>query len=304
MRFAILTLVIAITAIGGQAQRPRAMDTPSTKPAASATPTATTQAPLAIKAKYEGGVFGYNKKQDGTLTFDDTNNRLVFKNKQQKEVLFIPYDAVNQAFADTKARRPTAASVISAIPVPYGLNIPAAFIKKKYQYLTMQFYDDESHVGGVTSFKMADKAIVASALNTLANKAGLTPRGEIYVKQRGNQGRGGVQDWPTGAQIVVPVETAKPTVFIENELLSNRVISLPRPEYPESARASKTTGTVRVLVTVDERGHVDEAEAVSGPSALQAPAVDAAKQALFEPVIKDGKPAKMKTVIAYTFQVS
>jgi TonB family protein len=296
MKFRFALFLIAVAAIGAQAQRPRAVDTTQAGTAPSPAP-----APSSVKAKYEGGVFGYNKKQDGTLFFDDLNNRLVFKNKQQKEVLSIPYPTVNQAFADTQARRPTAASVISAIPVPYGLNIPAAFIKKKYQYLTMQFYDEDSRMGGVTSFKLANKATVASVLNTLANKAGLTPRGEIFVRQKTNQVGGPVRDLPSGAD---PVETARPAVFIENESLSNRVISLPRPTYPEAARASKTTGTVRVLVTVDERGRVEEAEAVSGPSALQAAAVDAAKQALFEPVIKDGKPARMKTVIAYTFQVS
>lgn len=299
MKFGILTLLIAVTAIGVQAQRPRVLE-PSTKDAPAAS---TAQATSPVKAKYEGGVFGYNKKQTGTLVFDDINNRLVFKNKEQKEVLFIPYQAVNQAFADTQARRPTAATVISAIPVPYGLNLPAAFIKKKYQYLTMQFYDDDSHVGGVTSFKMADKATVEAVLNTLAHKADLTPRGEIFIKQRTNQASGEMRDL-SDPQAVAPVETARPTVFVENEMLSGRVISLPRPNYPDSARESKTTGTVRVLVTIDERGRVEEAEAVSGPSALQSAAVDAAKQALFEPVIKEGKPARMKTVIAYTFQVS
>lgn len=302
MKYGFMAFVLAVSAIAVQAQRPRAMETSSTS-APVATPA--TQAPAAVKAKYEGGVFGYNKKQNGVLVFDDANNRLVFKNKDQKEVLFIPYEAVNQAFGDTKARRPTAATVISAIPAPYGLNIPAAFIKKKYQYLTMQFYDNDSNIGGVTSFKLADKATVAAVLNSLANKAGLTPRGEIFVKQRTGQARV-VREFPTGSggMVSVPLESPRPAVFVENETLSNRVISLPRPSYPEDARASKTSGTVRVLVTVDERGRVEEAEAVSGPSALQSAAVEAAKQAIFEPVIKEGKPARMKTVIAYTFQVT
>lgn len=300
MKFGLLLVLIAITALVVPAQRPRSTDTASTGAASSAP----AQAPTTVKAKYEGGVFGYNKKQDGSLVFDDPNSRLVFKNKQQKEVLFIPYEAVNQAFADTQARRPTAASVVSAIPVPYGLNLPARFIKKKYQYLTMQFYDNDSHVGGVTSFKMSDKATVASVLNALANKAGLTPRGEMFVKQRNGQVARGVRDWPAGSEISAPVDAPRPAVFIENETLSNRVISLPRPSYPEEAKASKTSGVVRVLVTVDERGRVEEAEAVSGPSALQSSAVEAAKQAIFEPVIKEGKPSKMKAVIAYTFQVT
>jgi TonB family protein len=266
------------------------------------TPAAT--APSTVKAKYEGGVFGYTKKQDGTLTFDDTNNRLVFKDKKQKEVLFIPYEAVIQAFADTQSRRPAAASVVSAIPVPYGLNLPAMFIKKKYRYLTMQFYDDNSQVGGVTSFKLANKELVDSVVSTLAYKAGLIARGQVFVRQRPNGSMQGVMRVPAGSQIMVPVEASdKPAVFVENEALSNRIISLPRPAYPEAAKSSRINGTVRVLVTVDERGRVEAAEAVSGPSVLQEAAVDAAKQAIFEPVTKEGKPVKTKAVIAYSFHL-
>ncbi|HKZ02758.1 MAG TPA: energy transducer TonB, partial [Pyrinomonadaceae bacterium] len=92
--------------------------------------------------------------------------------------------------------------------------------------------------------------------------------------------------------------TTRPTVFVESEALSNRVISLPRPIHPQQTIVS---GTVRVLVTVDERGRVEETEVISGPSALQPASVEAAKQALFEPLVKDGQAVKAKTVIAYTF---
>lgn len=299
MKLIALLFTLALLTSGVHAQKPRVIDpssTANTKPAAA-------PAPTVVKAKYEGGVLGYRKKQDGTLVFDDTNNRLVFKDKKQNEVLFIPYAAVTQAFADTQSRRPTAASVVGALPVPYGLNLPALLIKKKYRYLTMQFYDDESHVGGLTSFKMASKEVVQSVVETLATKAGLIPRGEIFVRDR----RTRPEDLPVGrsgqgsAGMVRMEPPSKPAVFVENEALFARVISLPRPIYPEEARASKTIGTVRVLVTVDERGRISEAEAVSGPSVLQAAAVDAAKQAIFEPLLKDGKPVITRAVIAYNF---
>ena len=292
MKFALVVSLVLLCAFVAIGQRPRAVDTGTT---GSTTSGAVNSAPTSVKAKYEGGVFGYNKKQDGTLAFDDANNRLVFRNKQQKEVLSIPYYTVNQAFADTQARRPTAATVVSAIPVPYGLNLPAAFIKKKYQYLTMQFFDDDSRVGGVTSFKLANKQTVASVLSALAQKAGLTPKGQIFVRQKNS----GSPTAPMGGGLGDPSadDTARPAVFVENETLSNRVISLPRPVVSGQAES----GTVRVLVTVDERGRVEETEIISGPSALQAAAVEAAKQALFEPLIKDGEAVKAKTVIAYTF---
>lgn len=175
------------------AQRPRSVgssDPASTsssssearQPDAVAQPTPPPPAPQTVRAKYEGGVFGYEKKLDGTLTFDDANRRLLFRNKYQKDVLFIPYEAVTSAFADTKSRRPKAATIVGSVPLLYAL--PAQFIKHKVQYLTLQFSDPDTHVAGVTSFKLDNKDILASALNTLAGKASLMPRGDIYVKRK------------------------------------------------------------------------------------------------------------------------
>lgn len=147
-------------------------------------PPAVPPAPQSFKAKYEGGILGYNRKLDGTLQFDDANSRLVFRDKQGREVFSLPYSAITAAFADTRSRRPTAATVIGSIPAPYGANIPAWFIRKKYRYLTLQFSDPDTNVSGVTSFKIDDKQLLASALNTLAAKAGLEPRGEAFVRKR------------------------------------------------------------------------------------------------------------------------
>jgi len=133
-------------------------------------------APQSLKAKYEGGVFGYNKKQEGTLNFDDLNHRLVFRDKKGKEVLFIPYTAISQEFADTVANRPKSASILGSIPSPIGIN-PIGFIKTKNDYVTIQFYDEDSRIGGVTSFRVETKAICNSVVNTLADKAGLVARG-------------------------------------------------------------------------------------------------------------------------------
>jgi hypothetical protein len=172
-------LLLGALLTGAFAQRPRAVEperadksqTPKSKPA-----------PQTLKAKYEGGVFGYTKTMEGTLTFDDVNNRLLFKDKKPPKEISIPYEAITSAFADTQKRRPAAATVASHIPVLYSL--PAHFIKTKVRYLTLQYYDPDSKVNGVTSFKLQNKEVLNSALATLANKANLTLRGDIYVKKK------------------------------------------------------------------------------------------------------------------------
>ena len=182
MRFVSCMLLIGALAAGVYGQRPR---TAAQDPDASTTRMpAPPVAPQTFKAKYEGGIVGYMKKQDGTLTFDDTNSRLLFRNKQNKEVLFIPYKAIAAAYPDTQSRRPTAATVIGAVPVPYGLNIPAWFIKKKYRYMTLNFEDPDTNVSGITSFKVENKQILESVLYTLANKAELTARGDGYIRKK------------------------------------------------------------------------------------------------------------------------
>jgi hypothetical protein len=175
-------LLVALMAGGVAAQRPRTTDT--TQPAAGVSTPKPPPAPTTFTAKYEGGIFGFNKKQVGTLSFDDTNQRLVFRNKEQKEVMSIPYSAVNGAYADTQSHRPTGAKVVGSLPLPYGANIPAWFIKKKYRYLALQFSDVDTRMAGNTSFKLENKEILASVLNTLAEKAGLEARGEIFIRRK------------------------------------------------------------------------------------------------------------------------
>jgi hypothetical protein len=151
--------------------------TPGAIPNAPAPPV---NAPKTVKAKYEGGIFGYNKRQSGTLNFDDEGQRLVFRDKTQKEYISIPYKTIAAAYADTRSARPMAATVISNVPSIFAL--PARFIRKKYRYLTMQFSDPNTRVSGVTSFKMDNKEILATILAAVAHKAELTPRGEAYVR--------------------------------------------------------------------------------------------------------------------------
>ncbi len=291
----VIGILLLFTASAISAQGPRGSIGPAQgaqTSQAQAVPSPVEPAPQTVKAKYEGGVFGYNKIQDGTLTFDDANQRLVFRNKQGQEYLFIPYNSVMSAFADTQSRRPAAATVASAIPVPFGLNLPAAFIRKKYQYLTLQFSDPDSHVAGITSFKLANKQVTASVVATLAQKAGLVQRGDIFVRRR-------PQEEETARAVAIPVNLDRP---INGGLLNGRATSLPEPVYPREAREAGASGTVNVQVLVDEQGNVVEAQAISGPPALQQAAVDAARQAKFTPVTIQGRPVKVKGTISYNFE--
>jgi hypothetical protein len=170
-------LLLGALLTGAFAQHPRSMDPqqPAQKPAVK-------PAPKTVKAKYEGGVFGFRKTMQGTLTFDDNNNRLLFKDKKPPKEISIPYEAITSAFADSRKVQPAAATVASNVPSIYSL--PARFIKHKVRYLTLQYSDPDSNVSGITSFKIDDKDLLESVLVTLAEKTNMTLRGDVYVKKK------------------------------------------------------------------------------------------------------------------------
>jgi hypothetical protein len=178
--FAAALLLLALAAQTASAQRPR-VAADATPAAAAPTPA---PAPAAIKAKYEGGVGGYMKKQTGTLHFDDATERLVFRDKQGREYLSLPYKSVAAVWPDTKARRTTAGTVVSAVPLPFGANMLGLLMREKQRYLVLQYDDPDTDMQGITSFKLGNKQILASAVHTLAGKAELKQRGEGYVRDR------------------------------------------------------------------------------------------------------------------------
>jgi hypothetical protein len=179
---AVLALVSLATA-EALAQRPR-VAADQTPAAADPKATPTPPAPASFKAKYEGGISGYMKKQTGTLNFDDAGKRLVFRNKEGREYLSLPYSSVAAVWPDTKARRTTAGTVVTAIPMPYGANLIGLLMREKQRYLVVQYDDPDTDVQGVTSFKLGNKQILASAVHTLAGRAELKQRGEGYVRDR------------------------------------------------------------------------------------------------------------------------
>lgn len=172
---ALFAVFFLISALPVAAQRPR---TPDDDPNQTVAPP---PAPPTVKAKYEGGVFGYTKKKTGTLTIDSANNRLLFKDDKGKEMFHIPFGSITGAYGDSHYKQPAAATIASHVPF-YG--IPASFIKTKVRYLTIQYDDPDSKAAGITSFRLDNKQLVDSVLYAVATQAGLKKRGDIYVRKK------------------------------------------------------------------------------------------------------------------------
>lgn len=73
------------------------------------------------------------------------------------------------------------------------------------------------------------------------------------------------------------------------------------PTYPPAAKSLRTTGIVKVEVTVDEKGDVTDVQKTSGPSMLQAAAKDAIRKWKFKPFVRDGQPVKATGFVSFNF---
>jgi TonB family protein len=99
-----------------------------------------------------------------------------------------------------------------------------------------------------------------------------------------------------------PTGSVKPG-SIKGGILNGKARVLPKPVYPDIARAARASGTVVVQILIDEEGNVLSAKAVSGHPLLQEASVAAAREAKFAPTRLSGQPVKVMGVIQYNFVV-
>ena len=143
----------------------------------------TTPAPNSFEAKYEGGMYGFSKREKGTLKFEDVNERIVFYGKDQKEKFSIPYKSMLVVYPNSKSQRSTTGRVVGVIPVP-GAGIAGLFIREKLRYLIINFEDPQVDARGTVNFKLANKELLASVIQTLGEKASMMQRGDAYYRPK------------------------------------------------------------------------------------------------------------------------
>jgi len=146
------------------------------------TPAAAPVTQRAFDVKYQGGVFGFNEKQTGTLRIDEANQRVVFFRNDQKELFGIPFKSLLVVSPQKTVGTPTSGKVVSMIPLP-GAGL-ASLIKEKKRYLVLYYNDPDVDARGVVSFKVDDKNALAAAIQALGETAKLTRRGDTYYRPR------------------------------------------------------------------------------------------------------------------------
>lgn len=138
-------------------------------------------APVSFEAKYEGGMFGFNKKLDGYLKFDDANFRFVFFDKNNKEQFGIPYKDLILIYPNATVSQSTGGKVVQNVPLP-GAGIVGMLMKDKRKFLVINFDDTDMDRKGTVNFKIEDAKLLAAAIETLGDKAEMQPRGDSYYR--------------------------------------------------------------------------------------------------------------------------
>lgn len=115
---------------------------------------------------------------------------------------------------------------------------------------------------------------------------------------------------PTPRPSITPRPSASPTQAptatpnntpVNAGILNDRAVNLRTPSYPPIARETRASGRVQVQVTLDEKGNVSSARAVSGNPLLRSSAENAARNSRFDPVRVSGKPVKATGFVIYNF---
>lgn len=86
-----------------------------------------------------------------------------------------------------------------------------------------------------------------------------------------------------------------------NNLLNSEAVYLEKPEFPNSAKATRTSGIVYVKAIIDGKGNIESAQAISGHPLLRSAAEKAAKKAKFKPTVINEKPVKIEGLLVYSF---
>jgi TonB family protein len=100
----------------------------------------------------------------------------------------------------------------------------------------------------------------------------------------------------------LPDFKSSPTDTAVNSFTPAEVIQRVEPRFPSAAINSPITGTVTVLVVIDNSGSVISAKALDGPFLFRQVSVDAARKWKFRPATRDGRAVESEQSIKFNFE--
>lgn len=172
--FLAISLFACVSIVSAQ---PRPAETPS------ATPAQRSAEVSSMEARYEGGMFGFNKKEKGMLKLDELNERLVFYGEDKKEKFAIPFASILVIYPNTNKVQSGTGRTIGSLPLP-GAGIGGSFLKKKKNFMIVQFRDQDVDMQGSASFLIDTNPLLLSMVQTLGEKSKMIKRGDAYYRPK------------------------------------------------------------------------------------------------------------------------
>jgi protein TonB len=76
-----------------------------------------------------------------------------------------------------------------------------------------------------------------------------------------------------------------------------------RPAYPAIAKAAHVEGVVVVEAVISRKGTIESLRVMSGPAMLQQAAMEAIREARYQPFRLNGEPTEVQTTITVNFRM-
>jgi len=113
----------------------------------------------------------------------------------------------------------------------------------------------------------------------------------------------GVGDGSGPAVSVAPARAPVAPLHVSTGVLHGMLIAPIRPVYPVIAKAAGVQGTVVVEAVISRKGTIESLRVVSGPAMLQNAAIEAIREARYQPFRLNGEPTEVQTTITVNFRL-
>lgn len=98
-------------------------------------------------------------------------------------------------------------------------------------------------------------------------------------------------------------DTPAERVVVPANVTAASIVTQTRPEYPPQARAKRIQGEVVLHAIIDKEGKISEAQILSGDDTLAQSAVESVRQWRYKPMLVDGEPKEVDTIITVKFSL-
>jgi periplasmic protein TonB len=102
---------------------------------------------------------------------------------------------------------------------------------------------------------------------------------------------------------VAPARAPVGRVRISSGVSQGMLMAPIRPVYPMIAKAAHVEGAVVVEAVISREGRIESLRVVSGPPMLQSAAMDAIREARYQPFRLNGEPTEVQTTITVNFRM-